>query len=143
MTFDSKSNDIEKRITNIKRDMQTIKRIMTKKTLLPNTNLNKKEKKLINNFINKKIIKNKINNLQSKRQTTIGMTNNVKRLTNLNLQQQKTKLIETYEKLAKIQKELLGEKRRSSKSKKKKKTQNKRKKHKIKEKNKRQKIPPP
>ena len=44
MTFNSKSKDIENRITNIKRNMQTIKKIMTKQKLLPNNNLNKKEK---------------------------------------------------------------------------------------------------
>ena len=85
------------------------------------------------NFMNKTIIEARIDNLQSKRQTTIGMTKNVKRLTNSNLEQQKKDLIEKYKQLATIQ-ENIGAKR-SSRRKRKKRTQNKRKKRKIREKN--------
>ena len=89
MTFNNQLKKIEKRIKTIKNNKTKIKKIMTRKKLLPQDKLERSKKELMDNFLNSTIIKDRIDNLQSKRQTTIGRKNNVKRLTNSKLEEQK------------------------------------------------------
>ena len=118
MDFKNRIKNIEKRIKTIKNNKTKMKRIFTRKILLPQDEFNLSDKKLMKNFIHPRIIKDRIDNLQSKRQTTIGKNKNVKRITNLNIEQQKQKLIKKYNELATIQKDI-GEKKSSRRKKKK------------------------
>ena len=72
MTFNDRLKNIEKRIKTIKNNKTKIKKIMTRKKLLPQDKLNRREEKLMKNFIHPTTINDSINNLQSKRVTTIS-----------------------------------------------------------------------
>ena len=72
MSFKNKLKNIDERIKSIKNNKTKIEKIMTKEKLLPSDKLNRGDIKLMNNFIHPTIIKNRINTLKSKRQTTIG-----------------------------------------------------------------------
>ena len=118
MTFREELKKIEKRLKTIKNNKRKIKKIMTRKKLLPQDKLNRSDKNLISNFIHPTIINDRIKTLKSKRQTTIGNKNNVKRITNSKLEEQKQKLIQKYNELATI-KENIGAKKSSRRKKKK------------------------
>jgi len=122
MTFNNRLKKIEKRIKTIKNNKTKIKKIMTREYLLPQDELNPSDKKLMNNFIHPTIINDRINNLQSKRQTTIGKNKNVKRITNSNLDEQKQKLIQKYNELATIQENIGAKSSRRKKKKRNRKT---------------------